>query len=219
MRVTAVALGCAVMGSASAAVMFFNSTTPAGNAAERATWMTAAGIGSPTYLEDFEAIALDTNVHGVTLTGGLVITDTSGPAAAFVRGDSSFFGGSNPVGTRSLAHNELAYLQLDFAGGVDYVGGLDIDHTGTGIIVTYSDSSTSTHTLEGTGVSGDSAEFWGFYRNDQPKIVRLQMNAAGDGEWGIDNIEFGPEPVPEPATMALVGFALGAVVRRRSRKS
>lgn len=219
----AMALGLALAGPGFASVQFFNADTPADNASTRAAWLAAAGVAAPDYLEDFESGALlNTNVSGVSgvLAGGLVVTDTSSDAEAYVRNSSTYFGGSNPVGGQSLAHNEHQYLQLDFgSGGVDYVGGLGLDHGATTIIVTYVGGATSTHSLELTGSSGDTAEFWGFYKNDMPRITRLQLDATGDGEWGIDNIEFSASPVPEPGTVALVGLALAAAARRRARRS
>lgn len=216
------ALGSALAGSAFGSVQFFNSDVPADNATTRASWLSAAGVGTPAFLEDFESSALlNVNVSGVSglLAGSLTITDTSTEGEAFVRNSSSYFGGSNPVGSQALAHNERQYLQLDFgAGGVDYVGGLDIDHGVTTVIVTYVGGGTSTHSLEGTGSSGDTAEFWGFFRNDMPRITRIEMDASGDGEWGVDNLEFGAAPVPEPATIALVGMALAAAARRRAKR-
>jgi hypothetical protein len=38
---------------------------------------------------------------------------------------------------------------------------------------------------------GNSAEFVGIWRGTCPAIIRIQMDASGDGEWGIDNIEYG----------------------------
>lgn len=215
-------LGSALASSACASVQFFNSSSPANNAATRASWLAAAGVGAPAFLEDFESSALlNTNVSGVSgvLAGSLTITDTSAAGAAYVRNSSTYFGGSNPVDSQALAHNELAYLRLDFGpNGVDYVGGLGLDHGDTGIIVTYVGGGTSTHSLEETGATGNTAEFWGFYRNDMPRITRIEMNASGDGEWGVDNIEFSATPVPEPGTVALVGLALAAAARRRAKR-
>lgn len=198
------------------AVMMFNSTTPANNAAERTAWLAAIGIASPDHLEDFEDIALDTNISGIggLLEGGIIITDTTSAGAAYVRGSSSFFGGSNPVDTRAVAHNEGAYLEIDLGGGVDYIGGIDIDHSGTSFILTYADGTTSNHSIETTGASGDSGEFWAFYRNDMPLITKIQMNASGDGEWGIDNLEYST-PVPEPASIAAIAIGAAAMLRKR----
>lgn len=216
-RVVMVALGLSgLAGAASATATFFNSDSVSGNAATRTSWLSAIGISAPDLIEDFESIQLDTNVSGVggLLAGGMVVTDRSSAGAAYVRGPG-YYGGSNPVGTRSLAHNEQNSLELYFGpSGVNYVGGLDIDHTAGTVVVTYADNSTSTHTLETTIGSGNSAEFWGFYSNGGPFITKLNFDIGGDGAWGVDNIEFSA-PVPEPATMGLAALGLMAATRRR----
>jgi hypothetical protein len=71
-------------------------------------------------------------------------------------------------------------------------------------------------------VAGDTAEFFGVFRNDQPRIVRVELDASGDGGWGVDNIEYGqvPQQAPEPSVFILlsVGLASMRVVRRRHRR-
>lgn len=60
-----------------------------------------------------------------------------------------------------------------------------------------------------------------------PRITLIQLDASGDGRWGLDNIEYGQTAaaaVPEPAsaTLALLGGLLvgGARLRRvRSRRA
>ncbi len=209
-----------------AAILEFNSETYAGSAAKRLEWLNAIGIATPEYLVDFETDFTDgQNVSGQTglFPGGLVITDTSAAHQATIRSSSAYFGGSNPVGTYALAHNELAYLELDFsARPVDYVAFRDIDQAGTTVVVTFVGGSTVKSSFETTATSGNSAEFYGIFRNDQPRIVKVQLDASGDGEWGIDNIEYGVKAVPrvpEPFTMILLGTGLAGlgVMRRRTR--
>ena len=52
------------------------------------------------------------------------------------------------------------------------------------------ESSTS-FSFETTSTGGDSAEFFGIYRNDMPRMVLVQLDASGDGRWGVDTIEYG----------------------------
>lgn len=211
--------------TAQASMLTFNSDTPADNSATRTSWLAAIGISSPQSLVNFETgFTNGQNISGSTglFPGGLVITDTSA-GNAIIRSGSGAFGGSNPVGTFSLLHNEAAYLALDFASNpVDYVAFQDIDQAGTSIRVTFVGGSIAMLAIETTGVSGDSAEFFGIYRNDFPKITKVELDASGDGQWGIDTIEYGTKPseaVPEPTTMLLLGFGLiGLAGVRRFRK-
>jgi hypothetical protein len=210
----------AVVGAAQAGVYLVNSDAPSGNAAALNAWLSQIGC-PPEFLEDFETgFTVGQNLSGVAglLPGELVIRDTGpGTPSAAVQSSSTWFGGSNPIGTYAVAHDEQAYLELDFsARPVDYVSLYDIDHTGMDVTITFVGGGTASTHLETTGGSGDSAEFFGAYRNDQPRMTRLQLDASGDGRWGIDNLRYGL--VPEPATLALVALGgLGMLLRRRPK--
>jgi hypothetical protein len=213
------------MATAHAGPLTFNALDPADNAVMRANWLAAAGIVSPQYLLDFETGFSDLqNVSGLAglFPGSLVITDSSSSHQAIVRTGAGVINGSNPVGIFSLTHNELAFLELDFsASPVDYLGFLDIDQAGTTGVALLTDGSSVSFGFETTGVGGDSAEFYGIFRNDQPRIVLVKLDASGDGRWGIDNIEYGTIPhdaVPEPGSLILLGtglVALGRAWRKR----
>jgi hypothetical protein len=68
-------------------------------------------------------------------------------------------------------------------------------HDGTTGIVTFVGGGTAAISLDSTGLSGDTAEFFGIFRNDMPQITRIQLDASGDGSWAIDMIEYGLIPV------------------------
>jgi hypothetical protein len=209
----------AVVGAAQAGVYLVNSDAPSGNAAALNAWLSQIGC-PPEFFVDFETgFTVGQNLSGVAglLPGGLVIRDTGpGTPSAAVQSSSTWFGGSNPIGTYAVAHDEQPYLELDFsARPVDYVSLYDIDHTGADVIITFVGGGTASTRLETTGGSGDSAEFFGVYRNDQPRIIRLQLDASGDGRWGIDNLRYGL--VPDPATLALVALGASGVLLRRRR--
>lgn len=57
----------------------------------------------------------------------------------------------------------------------------DIDHTGTAGIVTFLGGATAPISFETTASGGNIAEFFGIFRNDRPPIVRVQLDASGDG--------------------------------------
>ncbi len=202
---------------ANASIITFESTSPGQNATIRADWLGAIGIGSPQFLVDFETGFTDgQNISGVPglFPMGLVITDTSPSAAAIIRSGAGVINGSNPVGVFSVTQNEQPYLQLDFsASPVDYVGFLDIDQAGTRGQVFFTDGSSATFSFITTGASGNTAQFFGIFRNDMPKITTVRFDASGDGLWGLDNIEYGAAAgvVPEPASLLLLGTGLCAL--------
>jgi hypothetical protein len=212
--------------TASAAIVTFNSPDAATSAATRAAWLAAIGIAAPENLVDFESGFADgQNIDDVAalFPEGLVIRDTSAANQAIVRSGAGIINGSNPVGVFSVTHNELAFLVLDFAANpVDYFGFLDIDQAGTTGSVFFEGGGSAAIAFETTAVSGNTAEFFGIFRNDQPRIVRVELDASGDGRWGVDNIEYGQvaQQAPEPSVFILlsVGLASLRLVRSRQRR-
>ncbi|MEQ8230415.1 MAG: hypothetical protein RLW61_08735 [Gammaproteobacteria bacterium] len=205
----------------SAATLTFNSAS-ADIGATRDAWLAAAGITAPMYLVDFESGFVDEqNISGVTglFPGGLVISDTSAANTVALEEDSRAIGGSNPVGSFAITHNEAPFLALDFsAAPVDYVAVRDIDHAGTQIRIEFVGGGFEMTGIETTGASGNSAEFFGVFRNDMPRITRIEFDASGDGTWGIDDIAYGVSTVPLPGAVWLLGGALGALLGVRNRR-
>lgn len=206
-----------VAGHTLASPLFFNSATSGGNVAMRSSWLAAIGITGGQYFNDFESYAVGTNLNGVDLGGGVTLSHPT--SSALVQSAASFFGGSNPIDTKALALGEtVSAITLNFATPLNYIGGYDIDQPGATLRVTLTDNSTFSFGLDTTGSSGDSAEFWGVWRNDAAAISKVEFLATngGDGEWGLDNIEYGA--VPEPGTMIVVGAGLALTQLRRRRR-
>jgi hypothetical protein len=206
-----------------ASMMVFNSSVPSYNTATRTDWLNAAGITVPQYLVDFETGFINgQNIHGITglFPAGLVIEDSSSAHGAIIRSGSTVIGGSNPVGTFSLTQNEKPYLELVFSSSpIDYLAFQDIDQAGTTGKVTFVGGATATFSFETTATGGDSAEFVGLFRNDMPRITKVQLDATGDELWGIDTIEYG-SAVPIPGAIWLFGPGLAGIfgIRRRFMK-
>lgn len=206
-------------------IVVFNSNSPSQNAATRDAWLDSIGITVGMYFVDFETGFIDQqNVSGIAdlFPGQLIVRDTGQgtPEVLIFEADDDPgdpvgpIGGSNPVGQFSLTQDEEPYLELDFsARPVDYIGLLDIDHNGTDVIVTFEDDTQFFMSMDEAPFSGDTAEFIGFYRNDRPRIMKIEFDSSGDQRWGIDNIEYGV--IPEPGTGAAIVFVVFISVLRR----
>lgn len=217
---------------AQATILTFNSINRNDNAAVRQDWLNAIGIDEPEFLVDFETGFTDNqNISGTAslFPLGLTINDTS-IAGEVIINSTGGINGSNPVGQFAATQNERAFLELDFSSNpVDYVGFQDIDHAGTDGIVTFADGTMTNISFETTRASGDSAEFFGIFRNDMPLISLIQLDARGDRRWGIDNIEYGTlsddgngnnEKIPEPSTiLGLLTFGILSTVSKLKSKS
>jgi len=201
---------------------FFNGGTPSDNAVSEASWLDAIGIDASQiqHIVDFEsgftAGQNITNQPGL-LPGTLVITNQGNNADIH---DGSF-GGSSANGQFAVRSNELAFLTFEFTTPVDYFALSDIDQASTSIIVTLSDDTTINTNIETTGTGGQSGEFWGVWRNDELPIKRIEMDATGDGTWGVDDLRYGVVPEPATASMLLGLCSFAAIIawRRRTARS
>ncbi len=210
-------VACSLLGvvasASQAAVLFYNSTAVANNDATRNSWLADAGIVAGQNFIDFEAETVGTNLNGVNLSG---LTVTHPSTNALVQSSSAFFGTSNPIGTKAMALAETSgTITLTFATPVDYIGGFDIDQPGASVKATFTDNSSAQFAIDGTGSAGDTGEFWGLWRNDALAISKVEFLATngGDGEWGLDNVEFGA--VPEPGTLLVLAAGAALAAKRR----
>ena len=214
-----------VAGAASAAPLsFFNAQDFASANGVRANWLSNIGITAPQHRVDFETgYTNGQDVQNAVFAGGLTMRYANGTNTLQVTNVAGAIGGSNPVdafAVRIADDDPVFELELDFsASPVDYFAARDIDQFGSSIKVLLEDGTMQVFSIETTAASGDSAEFFGFGVATGPRIQRIHIDAssAGDGPWGLDNMEYGR--IPEPGTLLLAGMALAslATARRRTR--
>lgn len=199
-----------------AAPIINSSVNFAGNGAARDAWVASLPAGSPISTADFETVALG-NIHGIVdVHPGITITASN--SIANVTNLSSALGGSNPIGTQAVALLESQIYTIDFTEDVDYFSLIHMDLNSLLLTVHYSDGVTTfNHSHAGSGSTGNTGVFYGWFRNDQLKVDKIVLNGnGGDGEWGLDNIEYGV--VPEPASLVALGVGAMALIRRRRSK-
>jgi hypothetical protein len=111
-------------------------------------------------------------------------------------------------------------LEIVFANPVAYLSFYDIDSDGTTGTVFFVGGGSENFVIDGTATGGASAEFFGIYRNSSPPITRVRLDASGSPTWGIDEIAFGLNAVPEPSTVVLLSagmLLIGVAGYRRIR--
>lgn len=175
----------ACCGQAYGGILTFNSPNPAANVTTGATWLGVIGISGTQYLADFETgFTNGQNITGVPglFPAGLVITDTDA-GQAIIRSGAGVIHGSNPVGLFALTQNERPFLELDFSiVPVDYVAFQDINHAGTRGWVTVLGGAKYPISFETTAAWNDTAEFFGIFRNDMPRIIKVELGADRRGQ-------------------------------------
>lgn len=205
--------------AAPGALQVFDAAGPGDSLSIRGDWLSAIGEAPPVFI-DFESGFSDgQDMIGVTVAGLMTISDPDSLPVANISSGAGL-GGGNPLGNLALQFDNRA--TLDFSGNpVDYLGLYYIDAAGPRFEVFFEGGGSEVYSADGTAASGDSAEFIGFYRNDQPRITQVNIRGGGsnvDGDWGIDNVELGSVPEPTSATLTLLGLMM-AVGRRRRRVS
>ncbi len=170
--------------------------------------------------------------------GTSVTDDYSNPAYVFIQSNavmSAVLGETDYVTTgfanQNIVQSNQTYcagcngsFRLDFtstsvgsANGV-FGAGVDIDFpTAYFALITYGDNSTSNIDLAGFPT------FFGVTAPEDVKSIHFGLSNGGTTQAGgiaIDNLTIGGRgnPVPEPATLALLGFGLLGVAASRKRK-
>jgi hypothetical protein len=184
----------------------------------RNAWLSDLGISAPDTTIDFESgFTHDQDILGTTLSGGLTITSTSG-GYAFVTNSSGDLGGSYPLGTFALAVDENDNYTFAFSASISYFGFYMMDNSTTPLTINYTDGSSEDTTIGPGGSGGYNGRFLAMIFDKPVSSLYIPRVNGGDGEVGIDNIEFG-NAVPIPGALWLLGSGLlGLVAVRRKRK-
>lgn len=215
-RIIALASVAGLTSALMAAPLTFASGSFGNNTTVRMNWMTATGITAPEHSAIFDDLA-DGNIHGVAnVYPGLTISSSN--SLATVTGNASLLGSSNPIGLKAVALAENSVQTLTFATPIDYFSFISIDASTVAITVNYVGGGTSNHSNGSSASSGNTGVFFGLFRNDQPQITSVILDGnGGDGEWGLDSVEYGV--VPEPGTMLVLGLGAAAAMAKRRRKA
>jgi VCBS repeat-containing protein len=175
---------------------------------KRGDWLSSLAITSPEVTIDFESgFSQDEVVLGNLLDGGLTITSPNG--YGYVTSQSSDMGGSSPIGTYALAVDEGDSYSFSFTSAINYFAFYILDNGETDLTVNYQDGTTEEVTIGVSGASGLNGTFLGMIFDKSVTSLYIPNVKGGDGEVGIDNIEFGNvAPVPIPSAIVLFGSGL-----------
>ena len=182
----------------------------------RNNWLSALGISAPDTTIDFESgFTQDQNILNTALSGGLTITSTSG-GYAFVTADASDLGGSEPLDIFALAIDEGDNYTFAFSASISYFGFYMMDQKSTPLTIIYTDGSSDSTTIGASGASGLNGTFLAMIFDKPVSSLYIPRVNGGDGEVGIDNIEFGNQ-VPIPAAVWLLGSGLLGMIGLRRK--
>ncbi len=208
-------LGIVLMLVPLASATTFYSSGYTGMAAERASWLGDLGISTPDTTVNFESGFLqDEDILNDTLAGGLTISSPNG--YGYVTNDPSDLGSSSPLDTYALAVDERDVYTFNFNTPISYFAFYMLDHGATTLTINFASGDTEDAIITAGGATGFDGIFFAFSADQDISSLYIPIT-GGDGEVGIDNIEFGA-PVPEPATIFLFGTGLVGLIGSRFRK-
>jgi hypothetical protein len=185
-------MGMSSLGGALGQLTVFDALEGSENETTREEWLEASRIAEPEFLVNFEdGFSANENINKVSLSGQVAFNSSDN--SSLIAENATLLGGSLPIDNFAVAFDEDATVVIDFRENpVSFLSLLEIDALGSFFTVTFDDDSTATYKGDTTLSSGDSAEFIGFVAAEDLKIIEVAITPeVGDGEWGIDNLEFG----------------------------
>ena len=201
----------------------------------------SGGSFSWFYLEDFEDSLL--NTPGVSAGPSSVATAVGGFTDS-VDGDDGFIDGSGSNGHSLWSNFASSLFQFDFSSAAlgvfpthvglvwtDVGNVVSGDYGFTGVTFEAFDENGVTLGITGPfvlgdgAISGQTAEDRFFGAINSGGISRVEIRAPGTNDWEVDHLQYGfaaqpaldVQPVPEPATSALLLTGLGLLVRKLRR--
>ena len=207
---------------------FPGNTVPAGGNAETARnafLSNLSGVGT----EDFEGITTGTTSPiALTFPGTSgSITATLSGGGAIIRSGPNGFGRFATSGTKYVDTNSGGDFVIDFSSAISAFGfyGTDIGEFGGDLILTLTNGTTQTLTLDTSGSTEANLLFYGFIDTTNAYTRIAFNNTSGSDAFGFDDLTIGDRSqvvIPEPSSLALYGIGLlaaGGATRLRKRRS
>ena len=195
------------------------------------------------YLEDFEDGLL--NTPGVSV-GSATVAIAVGGYTDSVDGDDGLIDGSGSLGHSLWSNFANSIFEFTFSEAIlgalpTHVGlvwtdigqVLSGDYGFGGVTFEAFDRNGATLGLSGPfvlgdgSISGESAEDRFFGATHADGILRIELRAPNTNDWEVDHLQYGRlservadvQPVPEPATSAMVLTGLGTMLVRKLRRT
>ena len=191
-----------------------------GSTAAQTAFLAAAG---PLDLLTFESLATGYTDPIAAATGVTIAIGAPNYGVPFSGINDTTFGGLYGFNTTAGGDQWLGFpngsATFQFASGVSAFGmwitGIQTGFTSTFALM-FNDGSSQTLNIP-INVAG-GAQFFGF-TDPGASIAAITIQDISGDAWGIDDVRYSSQAVPEPTTLLLFGSGLAAAALRRRRKT